>query len=91
MNSEQKQRFFLMMAIGLTLMLVMQYLFPYEPPQHRETVPARHTETTNIPVTAPGAVAPDVVGAAFVMELLSLEGRKKLLVDKIETLLKYEY
>ncbi len=64
MNSDQKQRFFLMMAIGLTLMLVMQYLFPYEPPQHRETVPARHTETTNIPVTAPGAVAPDVVGAA---------------------------
>ena len=32
----------------------------------------------------------NVIGAAFVMELLSLEGRKKLKVDKIETLLQYE-
>ncbi len=33
----------------------------------------------------------DVLGAAFVMELLSLEGRKKIKLDRIETLLKYEY
>ncbi len=33
----------------------------------------------------------EVSGAAFVMELLSLEGRKKLQVDPIETLLKYDY
>lgn len=32
----------------------------------------------------------NVVGAAFVMELLSLDGRKKLKVEKIETLLQYD-
>ncbi len=33
----------------------------------------------------------EVVGAAFVMELLSLEGRKRIKLDNIETLLQYEY
>ncbi len=33
----------------------------------------------------------EVVGAAFIMELLSLKGREKLKVPNIETLIQYEY
>ncbi|MDR1745560.1 MAG: YidC/Oxa1 family insertase periplasmic-domain containing protein [Planctomycetota bacterium] len=60
MNNDPKQRFFLMMAIGLTIMLIMQYLLPTpEPPPMVE-----QSFGPAVPQTAPAAAAADVPESA---------------------------
>ncbi len=60
MNSDAKSRFFLMLAIGLTLMLVVQYMFPPPPPPKAapsapaEAIPAAQQ---TLPQAAPGTAA----------------------------------
>lgn len=48
----------LMLALGLTFLLVMQYMFP--PPAPTAAPEVQHTDRPMIPQTAPGAIAPDV-------------------------------
>lgn len=51
-----------MLALGLTFLLVMQYMFPPPPPAAAPEV--QHTDRPMVPQTAPGAIAPDVPAEA---------------------------
>lgn len=59
MKNDPKQRFLLMLALGLTMLLFMQYVFP--PPVQQAPQATQHGDNlVNIPQTAPAAIASEV-------------------------------